>query len=231
LGLEPSELLTSTSTAEIDVAPKVPPQPQLDGDLTVRDLQRVGQLQILRHLGSGAFGDVYAAYDATLQRSCAVKVLRGAVSPQLRARFRREAKAAMQLRHENLVAVYDYGEAEATPYLVMELVDGWTLKELLRQVGTLDPPRAARLIHQLARGLVAVHASGAVHRDVKPANILVYRSGPDERIVDGFRPGSHHARGTPLTGAEALGRRRTWPRSKRDLRNRSAPPLTSSALA
>ncbi len=207
LGLEPSELLTSTGTAEIDVAPKVPPQPQLDGDLTVRDLQRVGQLQILRHLGSGAFGDVYAAYDATLQRSCAVKVLRGAVSPQLRARFRREAKAAMQLRHENLVAVYDYGEAEATPYLVMELVDGWTLKELLRQVGTLDPPRAARLIHQLARGLVAVHASGAVHRDVKPANILVYRSGPDERIklTDFGLVRITHEAHTKLTGAEALG--------------------------
>jgi serine/threonine protein kinase len=105
----------------------------------------------------------------------AVKVLApamAAASPA-RKRFAREARGYAAVRHENVVQVYAVVEAASPPYLVMEFIPGETLDQRVRRTGPLDPAEAADLARQVALGLAAAHAQGLVHRDVKPANILV----------------------------------------------------------
>ncbi len=115
-----------------------------------------------------------------LQRPVAVKLLwpEFAGDPEARARFRAEARNASCLSHPAVAAVYDYGEdgSPDVPFLVMELVDGSSLAEVLA-VGPLDPARTTDVIGQVAAGLQTAHSAGVVHRDVKPANVLISRDG------------------------------------------------------
>jgi serine/threonine-protein kinase len=120
-------------------------------------------------------GEVYRAFDATLRRSVALKVLRtdaGAPpSPEQRARFLREARAAAALRHPGIVTVFDVGEVDDIPYIAMELLDGPPLgSNVLRDVGV---ERKASWLVQVAQALSAAHAAGFVHRDIKPSNLIV----------------------------------------------------------
>ena len=132
-----------------------------------------------RLLGEGGMASVHLAHDAELDRRVAVKVLAAhfAGDAEIRARFLREGRLAARLTHPNVVAVYDAGERDGTPFLVMEHVEGETLAERLRRDGPLPPDEAVRVALGACAGLEHAHAAGLVHRDVKPQNLLLTRDG------------------------------------------------------
>jgi WD40 repeat protein len=145
-------------------------------------LGRLGQYEVLDVLGGGAFGIVLRARDETLQRVVALKVLApqvAATSPA-RKRFLREARSYAAIRHDHVVQVHAVVE-QPLPYLVMEFIPGETLQQLLDRTGPLDAPEIVRIGRQIAEGLAAAHATGLIHRDVKPANVLI-ESGPERRV-------------------------------------------------
>jgi len=141
--------------------------------------------EIQQRLGRGGMADVYLARDRLLERRVAVKVLfpEFATDPSFVARFRREAQAAANLTHPNIVAVYDWGQQGGTYFIVMEYVNGRTLADLLRAEGKLLPTRAADLSAEVAAALGFAHRNGVVHRDVKPGNILVTNAG-EVKVAD-----------------------------------------------
>ncbi len=134
----------------------------------------IGRFQVRGRLGAGAFGTVYRAYDPQLDREVALKVPRpGALdNPIARERFLREAKAAARLRHPAIVPVYQAGARDAQPYIAAAFVPGRTLAEVLA-AGPLPVRRAAEIVQQLAEALAYAHDQGVVHRDVKPANVMI----------------------------------------------------------
>ncbi|HVS40586.1 MAG TPA: bifunctional serine/threonine-protein kinase/formylglycine-generating enzyme family protein [Gemmataceae bacterium] len=148
-------------------------------------LGRLGHYEILKVIGKGGFGIVLKAFDALLHRVVAVKVMArqlAATSPA-RKRFLREARAAAAVRHENVVAIYNV-EEQPIPYLVMEFIAGETLQQKLDRVGPLDAAEVVRIGRQIAEGLAEAHAKGLIHRDVKPANILLERGADRVKITD-----------------------------------------------
>ncbi|MDC0773141.1 serine/threonine-protein kinase [Streptomyces sp. HD] len=128
--------------------------------------------QLLECLGRGAMGEVWRAADQFLGRPVAVKLLH-AEGPADADRFRLEAETAGRLNHPNVVGMYDFGSDGDRLYLVMELVDGWTLAQERSRYGALLPRDAAAIAAQAAAGLAAAHQQGVVHRDVKPANVIL----------------------------------------------------------
>ncbi len=140
---------------------------------------RLGPYQLIRPLGQGGMGLVFLAKQTSLDRNVALKVVRSqlASSPSMMARFTREAYAAAQLVHPNVVQIYDMGDAHGSCYFSMELVDGASLHELVGGKRKLDPEQATSFILHAARGLQCAHNAGMVHRDIKPANLLVTKEG------------------------------------------------------
>src|SRR6516225_6746380 len=134
----------------------------------------ISHYRILEKLGSGDMGVVYRALDPRLNRHVAIKVLPEAFSadPSRVRRFEQEARAAGVLNHPNILAVYDVGTHEGSPYIVTELLEGETLRERL-SAGPLAPRKAIDYALQVARGLAAAHAKSIVHRDLKPENIII----------------------------------------------------------
>jgi serine/threonine-protein kinase len=147
-----------------------------------------GRYEVLERLGAGGVGVVYRAKHAQLGRLVAVKVLQqhAAAQAEWRRRFEREAKALSALAHPNIVTVTDSGLDDGLPYLVMELLQGKTLSELIKE-GPLPPQRALDIARQLLRGLAFAHGKGIVHRDLKPANVFL-QTLPDQadhvRLLD-----------------------------------------------
>src|SRR5262245_15610506 len=139
---------------------------------------RIGPYEIVALLGAGGMGEVYRARDDRLSRDVAVKVLPGSFSsdPDRMRRFEQEARAAGQINHPNIMAVYDVGAYEGTPYIVSEYIEGETLRQVLDQ-GPFSPDRAIGLAIEIASGLAAAHAKGIVHRDLKPENLILLRDG------------------------------------------------------
>ncbi len=144
-----------------------------------------GRYRLSELLGQGGMATIYRAADTGLGRDVALKLLRPEYlrDPDFSSRFRQEAQAAASLSHPNVVTVYDYGEDPSGPFIVMELVDGEDLATILRRSGALPPRQAARIAAGVARALAAAHASGIVHRDVKPGNVLIGRDGR-VKVVD-----------------------------------------------
>jgi eukaryotic-like serine/threonine-protein kinase len=142
-------------------------------------LPRLGKYQLLKELGRGGMGIVYAAIHTTLKKKVAVKVILPEHSghSQIRARFRREMEAVGELSHPNIVAATDADEAEGCQFLVMELVDGLNLDHLLRLCGPLPVAEACEIMRQGAVGLQYVFEHGRVHRDLKPSNLMVSTDG------------------------------------------------------
>lgn len=135
--------------------------------------------ELLEVIGSGGMAMVYRALDHRLNRYVAVKVLREelAEDPSFRARFRTESKAVAMLSHPNIVAVFDVSHSDDIDYIVMELIEGVTLKKYLREKERLDCDETAGITAQVARALSHAHSRGLVHRDIKPQNLMVVRDG------------------------------------------------------
>jgi serine/threonine-protein kinase len=140
------------------------------------EVRKLGRYRLTRRLGSGGMGEVWLAEHVLLRRPCAVKLIRAERlgDPQAVRRFEREVQATAALSHPNTVEVYDYGlEENGTFYYAMEYLPGLTLQELVERDGPLPPPRAVHLLRQVCGALAEAHAAGLVHRDVKPANVIV----------------------------------------------------------
>ncbi len=135
-----------------------------------------GRYRVLRRLARGGMSRVYLAEQINIERQVALKIIRAQYAQDrvIASRLRREARALAAVDHPNIVTVHDLGEAPTgEPYIVMELVEGPSLADIVRQEGRLDAERALALLLQIARALAAVHAHGIVHRDLKPDNVLV----------------------------------------------------------
>jgi len=139
----------------------------------------LGQFRIVERIGAGGMATVFKAYQPVLDRYVAVKVLPDyhARDPIFKERFLREARAVARLDHPNIVQIYLFGEEENITYIVMQYVDGGTLKDKLKQTGALSPTDALKFVIQAAEGLGAAHEHGIIHRDVKPANMLLRKDG------------------------------------------------------
>src|SRR5690242_18545053 len=135
-------------------------------------------------LGTGGMATVWRARDEVLGREVAVKVLspQYAADPAFRARFEREARHVAALSHPRLVTVFDCGVDGTTPFIVMELVAGRTLRQVLDEAGSLPSDDAVAIAAAVCEGLEAAHAAGLVHRDIKPANIVL--SGGEVKLLD-----------------------------------------------
>lgn len=138
-----------------------------------------GRYRVLRRLGVGGMADVYLAEDGTLGRQVAVKVLLNRYSgdAQFVERFRREAQAAASISHPNIVNIYDWGPVDGTYYIVMEYVEGETLKDRIRREGRCSPGEAVRVTLELLAAVQVAHGAHIVHRDIKSQNILIDSSG------------------------------------------------------
>lgn len=138
-----------------------------------------GRYRLEARIGTGGMSSVYRALDETLERPVAIKLMNREIasdSDQLE-RFRREARAVAQLSHPHIVGVIDYGEDEGRPYIVLEYVEGETLKQRIRRLGELEISEAVAYAIEIARALGAAHARHIVHRDVKPQNVLIDEEG------------------------------------------------------
>ena len=137
----------------------------------------LGQFRIVERIGAGGMATVFKAYQPTLDRYVAVKVLPAyhARDPIFVKRFTQEARSVAKLAHPNIVQIHDFGTQDDITYIVMEYVDGGTLKDRLKR--PLSVPEAVEFMIQAAEGLDCAHRNGIIHRDVKPANMLLRKDG------------------------------------------------------
>jgi serine/threonine protein kinase len=135
--------------------------------------------EIQREIAQGGMAEVYLAHDQLLNRPVALKALfpEYAREPSFVERFRREAQAAANLNDPNIVAIYDWGQEDGTYFIVMEYVEGRSLRDLIRSEAPIEPGKAAEITAEIASALAFAHRNGVVHRDVKPGNVLLTQSG------------------------------------------------------
>jgi serine/threonine protein kinase len=162
-----------------------------------------GRYELGRAVGNGGMGEVYEAYDQKLSRRVAVKCLKPGFTGNHHERFVREVRHAAAFIHPNVVTVFDVGDDEGSPYFVMELVDGHTLAAELKERGRLPVPEAVRIADSVLAGLAAAHARDLVHRDVKPANVLLGTDGSVKLADFGIAKAVHDA-ASGLTAANDI---------------------------
>jgi len=139
---------------------------------------KIGRYQVQRKLARGGMGTVYVAQDPMLGRMVAVKVFVGDMDvPDAAERFAREARAAASLNHTNIVTVFDFGEVGSQPYIVMEYIQGDTMAEIIRRRTAVSLAEKVRWLEELCEGVASAHKMGVVHRDIKPGNLMIDRSG------------------------------------------------------
>src|SRR5215831_13002877 len=137
-------------------------------------VQRIGKYEVIERIGRGGMGTIFKARDPILERAVALKVLSSLeVTPELRARFFREAQACARLSHPNIVTVYDMGEDDGRLFIVMELLEGVELRRLIADRTPLALEDKLSIMEQVCNGLYYAHQRGIVHRDIKPANIIL----------------------------------------------------------
>ena len=171
--------MTADGKAAVPGAGGQPPQ-------AVSDIKMLGKYQIEKRIGAGGMGTVYLARDTQLKRIVALKVLSRdkAQNPTLVKRFQAEAQAAAQLRHDNIVAVYDSGEADGYLFIAMEYVEGQDLFEMVQRRGVTPVKRSIEIIKQVAAALQHAYEQNIVHRDIKPSNLLIARSNGMVKLTD-----------------------------------------------
>ena len=148
-------------------------------------MKKIGKYDILGEIGHGAMGVVYKALDPLIERVVAIKTMSTDLDaePELRARFMREARSAGRLSHKNIVTIYDLGEEGGKAYMAMEFLDGEDLNSRIAQRQRTSLERKVRLMHEILEGLAHAHHMGVIHRDIKPGNIFLTRSG-QVKILD-----------------------------------------------
>ena len=173
------------------------------GDLVGR---KIGAIRLVDVLGEGGMGKVYLGHDEKLERRVAVKCIRSrrAHSQEMRARFLREARLLSLLKHPNICQIYDYVEGDDADFLILELIEGKSLKELLQD--GIDEDRQLDTAIDLAEALAAAHARGVVHRDLKPANVMVTDDGELKILDFGIARAMTGDDDTPSPGGEEVGR-------------------------
>lgn len=156
-----------------------------DVDQIVAEKRSIGKYEIVSELGRGGMGVVYKAWEESLQRFVAIKMLGDQLTHDATVvqRFLREARAVADLNHPNVVQVFAVDTHEGRPYFAMEYVEGESLTELIQTARRVDPKRAVQLLKETAAGLAAAHAKGVVHRDIKPDNIMLTKHG-GVKVVD-----------------------------------------------
>ena len=161
-----------------------------------------GRFRLEEQIGSGGMSTVYRAFDEVLERSVAIKVMHASIAEdgiQLE-RFRREARTAAKMQHPHVVTVIDAGEDEGHPFIVLEYVEGETLKDRIRRCGQLPVPEAVAYAIEIGRALQAAHAERLVHRDVKPQNVLIDPEGRAKVTDFGITRSLDDAEGLTATG-------------------------------
>ncbi|WP_181768285.1 serine/threonine-protein kinase, partial [Streptomyces albidus (ex Kaewkla and Franco 2022)] len=165
-------------------------QPEGGADGASRIL--AGRYRVTGRLGRGGMGVVWRAVDEVLGREVAVKELRtyndagSGELEELRTRMQREARAAARVRHSGVIAVHDVAQHEGRPVIVMELVEGPSLDDVLRERGSIEPREAAAVGAEVMDALAAAHAVGVMHRDVKPGNVLLEKRGQERVVLTDF---------------------------------------------
>jgi serine/threonine protein kinase len=175
---------------------------------------RLGPYEVIAPIGAGGMGEVYSARDTRLDRTVALKILplHLADAPEIRQRFEREARAVSSLNHPNICALYDIGRQDSTDYLVMEYLEGQTLAKRLEQ-GPMPTPELLRVAIQICEALERAHRQGVIHRDLKPGNVMLTKSGAkllDFGLAKGSAPvvtdlSSSPTVSQPLMGGNARG--------------------------
>src|SRR4051812_42146036 len=133
---------------------------------------RLGQYEIIRELGAGGMGVVYLARDDRLGRRVAIKFLQTG-NAELTRRFIIEARATARCSHENIVVIYEVGELQGSPFMVLEYLQGQTLSAVIKKQAPMPPTRAVEMVASVVRALACAHEQGIVHRDLKPDNVFV----------------------------------------------------------
>ncbi|HVY62444.1 MAG TPA: serine/threonine-protein kinase, partial [Planctomycetota bacterium] len=172
------------------------------------EMRSIGGYRLLRRLGKGGMGEVWAARHEALRRDVAIKVLRPDLLRQEEAvaRFEREVRATAELSHPNTIRLFDYGvTAEGQWYYVMELLEGRDLGTLVAEAGPVPPGRALHLVRQAARALAEAHARGIVHRDLKPPNLFAATLGGERDVVKVLDFGVAKLADPALTGLTSEG--------------------------
>jgi serine/threonine protein kinase len=167
---------------------------------------QIGRYQILRRIGDGGMGEVFLARDPQVEREVVLKVLRGGFEDdELRARFLREARAAGRLSHQNIVTIFDVDEDAGRPFIVMEYIRGRTLFEAITSRDNLSLTRKLEILEQLCDALQCAHQSGIIHRDVKPANVMLDDQGVVKVLDFGIaRPIARDPASTFITAANVI---------------------------
>ncbi|HID63386.1 MAG TPA: serine/threonine protein kinase, partial [Anaerolineae bacterium] len=148
--------------------------------------KNLGKYRITAELGQGGFATVYKAVDTTLDREVAIKILDPLLlrDETFLVRFQREAKAVARLNHPHIVTVHEIGELQGQHFIAMHYLPGPNLAQIIAQQGALDPTEVIRLAEQVASALDYAHGQGLIHRDVKPANVLLNERG--EAVLTDF---------------------------------------------